>query len=411
MALESDHSLNQASCAVFTPKTVEEVQHTVRSHPGMALVPWGNGTCQHIGYAPPAEHAILNSLSLNSIVDLSPNDLTVTVESGMTVGKIDEALLPYGLRLPFDTALPHQRTIGGVISTRSNSLRRCLYGSIRDAVLGISVINGMGDVVKAGGRVVKNVSGYDLCKLYCGAFGTLGFITETTLRLVPVPDRTVCVTVMLPNNRNCEEPLDQLISSDLQPSFLYLLNAGGTRAIGLSDSGTEFQTIVIGIDGMRSDVDWQIDFLGSSGGVFVEEADVMLRQKLRDAPLQAAELTVSFHVMSSQVGAFSRMVEWTANLFGFSVALYSDALTGIMCGHFMNITAEPARWTELHVALLEKSQRCGGSVVFERLPSELRENGVDIWSPVLDDSYIMQRIKSTLDPVSRWNVGRFYNRI
>ena len=117
-------------------------------------------------------------------------------------------------------------------------------------------------------------------------------------------------------------------------------------------------------------------------------------------------MTASFHILSSQVGAFSRMVEWTARRAGFGAQVVADAALGLMTAHFAP-AREDADWNVFYADLKDKADRCGGSFILERMPNVLREQGVPVWSPLLPDFGLMARLKATLDPDRMWNPGRF----
>ena len=178
----------QAPAEAAAPRTVAEAQEIVRGATGLGIVPWGGGTRQHVGYPPERYDLALSTEHLNAITEYEPADLTVTAQAGVTLAQLQRTLAEQGQWLPLDAALPERRTVGGLVAARADSLRRFACGSVRDALIGVSVINHRGEVVKGGGKVVKNVSGYDLPKLYCGSWGTLGLIVEATFKVAPLPE-------------------------------------------------------------------------------------------------------------------------------------------------------------------------------------------------------------------------------
>ena len=404
--LEPRDLFGQFPSLILTPASPDEVQEVVRQADGRAVVPWGGGTRRHLGYPPARYDLALSTQKLDRITDYAPADLTVTAQAGVTISALQETLAAQGQFLPLDIALPDRQTVGGVIATRAGSLRRLTNGSIRDSLLGVSVLNGKGEWVKGGGKVVKNVAGYDLPKLYCGSFGTLGLIVEATFKVAPVPSASATVALPLDPDHNSEDVLDRLLASELTPSFLFLLNPAAAQAV-LPDASAA-QYIVLGVDGVAEAVAWQAETLGAAA--LPAEVAARVRARLRDFALDDAPMTASFHILSSQVGAFSRMVEWTARRAGFACQVSADAALGLMTAHFAP-AHEGADWLVFYADLKDKADRCGGSFIIERMPDVLRAVDMPVWSPILADFGLMARLKDALDPDRMWNPGRFVGKL
>lgn len=403
----SDYAvLGRQPAQVFAPQSPEEAQEIVKQSAGLAFVPWGGGTRQSLGYPPERYDAALETTRFNKITEYEPADLTVTAQAGVTVAALQEVLATHGQCLPLDVARPDEQTLGGVIATRASSLRRFSGGSVRDLLLGVSVINSRGEQIKGGGKVVKNVAGYDLPKLYCGSLGTLGLITEATFRVSPLAEATATVALPLDAGRNSEDVLDHLLGSDLTPSFLFLLSPKAAAAVlpGAEDA----QFLLLGFDGDADAVPWQVQTLGA--GALSDAPAAEARAALRDFALKPAPMTAEFHILSSQVGAFSRMLEWTARRSGFAAEVASDAALGLMAAHFAPLS-EPADWHKFYADLKDKADRCGGSFIITQMPGTLRAADVPVWSPLLPDLGLMARLKETLDPARMWNPGRFVGRL
>jgi len=392
--------------SISAPESPEEAQNIVRQAAGKAVVPWGGGTRRHLGHPPTRYDLALSTEYLNRVMDYSPADLTVTAQAGVTISSLQEVLAAHGQFLPLDVALPDRQTIGGMVATRAGSLRRLSCGSVRDSLLGVTVINSRGEVVKGGGKVVKNVAGYDLPKLYCGSFGTLGLIVEATFKVAPQLPASATIALPLSPDHNSEDILDRLLASDLSPSFLYLLNPDAAEAV-LPDAA-QAQYVVLGFDGDGEAIAWQIETMGAA--VLPEKVAPIVRARLRDFALDDAPMTASFHILSSQVGAFSRMVEWTARRTGFTAQVAADAALGLMTAHFAP-AREDADWAAFYTDLKDKADRCGGSFIIERMPDALRDRDTPVWSPLLADFGLMARLKETLDPDRMWNPGRFVGKL
>ncbi len=392
--------------AAAQPQTAMEAQEIVREYAGKAIVPWGGGCRQGLGYPPERYHLALSTAGLNTITEYEPADLTVTAEAGATIADLQRTLAAQGQCLPLEVACPERQTLGGVIAARADSLKRLSGGSVRDLLLGVRVINARGEQVKGGGKVVKNVAGYDLPKLYCGSLGTLGLITEATLRVSPLPEATATVVLPLDSNHNSEDVLDHLLGSELAPSFVFLVSPGAATEI--VPDGEDAQYVILGFDGDFETVDWQVATLGA--GALTAALSGLVRTALRDFALNDAPMTAEFHIQSSQVGAFSRMVEWTARRSGFAAQVATDAALGLMTAHFAP-RSEAADWLVFYADLKDKADRCGGSFILTRMPPALRQADIPVWSPLLPDFGLMARLKETLDPTRMWNPGRFVGRL
>ena len=173
--------------ARVAPASVEEAQALLGDGKGTVLFV-GGGTAMPAG---PAVETEISSEKLNHVVEYQPADQVVMVEAGMKVAALQRELAKDGQRLAIDPPRPEQATIGGVVAASSFGPLRPRYGSIRDLIIGISVVRADGTRAKGGGKVVKTVAGFDLPKLMCGSFGTLAFVATATFRVHPLPQKTL----------------------------------------------------------------------------------------------------------------------------------------------------------------------------------------------------------------------------
>src|SRR5271157_4906444 len=157
------------------------------NHAGIAVVPRGGGTKMDWGNPPKKAELVLSTARLNRILEHVWADLTVTLEAGCTLQSLRKTLAQHGQRLAFDGLWPEHATIGGVLSTNDSGTLRMRFGALRDLIIGVTLALPDGTLAKSGGKVVKNVAGYDLPKLATGSLGTLGIITQAIFRLHPVP--------------------------------------------------------------------------------------------------------------------------------------------------------------------------------------------------------------------------------
>src|ERR1700730_6043637 len=184
---------------VVEPGSEQELAKVLKlANAGLAVIPRGGGTKLEWGNRPERADVILSTSRLNRVIEHAWADLTVSVEAGCTIGKLQETLAKHGQRLALDVLWPERATVGGVLSTNDSGALRLRFGSLRDLVIGVTLALADGTLASSGGKVVKNVAGYDLSKLVTGALGTLGIITRAIFRLYPLPreTRTIsCVTL------------------------------------------------------------------------------------------------------------------------------------------------------------------------------------------------------------------------
>jgi len=163
--------------AVF-PGSAAEVAAVVRvaAEAGVPIMPWGGGTAVDLGPPPPRAGIVLSLRRLGHLLEHEPGDLTVTAEAGMTLADLQTALRARGQWLSLDPPDAERATLGGVVAANASGPRRQLYGTVRDLLIGLTVVTADGSLLHGGGKVVKNVAGYDLPKLFVGSHGTLGII-------------------------------------------------------------------------------------------------------------------------------------------------------------------------------------------------------------------------------------------
>ncbi len=182
------------SRSVFQPSTQSELVQFVADNATNAkrhLLPIGGGTACRDANSDDVIEVRLDGL--NRVIDYPARDMTITVEAGIRIAELNRILATENQRLPIDIPQADQATLGGVIATNWSGLRRFGCGTMRDYVIGISAIDATGRRFSAGGRVVKNVAGYDLCKLLVGSNGELAIITQVTLKLRPLPETSALV--------------------------------------------------------------------------------------------------------------------------------------------------------------------------------------------------------------------------
>src|SRR5256712_8909022 len=192
-AMTADEVDGVAPVAVVEPGAAEDLAMVLAcaNRTGLTVIPRGGGTKLDWGNPPRHADLVLSTARLGRVLEHAWGDMTATVQAGCTVAQFQRTLAEHGQRLALDPLWPDRATVGGILGTNDSGALRTRYGSLRDLIIGITLALPDGTLAKSGGKVVKNVAGYDLPKLATGSFGTLGVITEAVFRLYPLP-RDVC---------------------------------------------------------------------------------------------------------------------------------------------------------------------------------------------------------------------------
>ncbi|GIW41528.1 MAG: glycolate oxidase [Candidatus Binatia bacterium] len=387
------------------PRSLEEVRELVavcRSL-GLALVPWGSGTHQHVGNAPSRLDVVLSTRDLSGIVDHDPADLTVTVRAGTTLAELASMLRPSGQWLPLDPPAPDRVTVGGMIAADLNGGLRFSHGRVRDWVLGLTFVDGVGRVVRGGGRVVKNVAGYDIPKLLVGSYGSLGPVVEATFQVRPLPacDRTFGVSA--PSLEDAFRYATDIFDGPCSPLALDVLDAGAAAGLGLGKD----PFVVVRLGGETREVEMQRDGMASflRGLAPLEPAQCAA---LRDFTLRGpGSWGARFAVSPRELVHVALRAEEEASRFGLPLYLRVHFGTGV---GFVRLSAESSKEVEAALGYLRwlrfLCRRFGGFCVYEQLPADCKAL-VDPWGPLDATLELMRGVKAALDPRRIFNPGRY----
>lgn len=357
---------------VWKPTSVGELLAMTRQAEtdGLAVIPWGGGTHMDLGFAPVRYDVALDMTGLKGVVEYHPDDLVLTVLAGTTLAEVDEVVRPQGLRLALDPPWPERATVGGVLAANASGPLRHVYGTARDLVLGMKVALTGGTEVKGGGRVVKNVSGYDLVRLFVGSLGTLGAIFEATFKLMPRPAVQETLAIECDGPETCEAWLSRLCGSDFAPASVELHRDGGWF-------------LLVGLEGERELVASQRLALPAGGAVPPGPSDADTVLKVSVLPGDVVRYAAAAPAGATVVGA---------------------AGVGVLRVHLAQGSPASVR------TLREAAQAMGGTLVVERAPAALKAE-VDVWGPVGDSLELMRQIKQTVDPHGMFSPGRFVDRL
>ena len=421
--------------AFVTPSSRERVCEVMRlaQTERWRVAPAGNGTKQRLGGTPRGIDLVVSLRRLNRITDYEPADLTVTVEAGLRIRELGAAIRGNGQMVPLDVPFSTEATVGGVMATNGSGPRRLGYGSLRDMVIGVHFVTSDGKLVKSGGKVVKNVAGYDMGKMLIGSFGTLGIITGVTFKIFPIPPVSVTLVLGFRSAKQALQATHRILNSPLTPQALDLFDsAAGSLLSGIfskqdSLSASPFNLAVhaAGPEAVVERVRRELPLLvrqdgperisclaGESGSNLWSAIQDLTPSVLHLAP-NAAVIKAS--VVLSQIGMVIDGVRHAASNNSLSLATLARAGTGVVyCYLWPRAETDHSSWNERLARacefLQEETSRMGGCAVVEWCPPEVKTK-INLWAPLRDDFPLMQRLKAQLDPDGILNPGRLYGRI
>ena len=385
---------------VIEPGTETELAEILRlaNEAGLAVIPRGGGTKLGWGNAPARADLLLSTARLTEIIEHAWADLTVTVEAGCTIQRFQETLAQHGQRLALDALWPEKATLGGVLSANDSGALRLRFGALRDLIIGATIALPDGTLASSGGKVVKNVAGYDLPKLVTGAFGTLGVITRAVFRLHPLPLNSRSFRVSTMDAKETQRFVLAVQDSKLAHTFLQ--SHFSAEAAPVSD----------------------ILFEGTEAGLTAQEAQL---RKLA-GPASVSEASTSNWTAREELWNFSEPSTTAiakVSILPANLASTIDLVERIAKAHqlrwkaLMYATgigwlrsegaASPLR--EALQALREELQGQGGSLVALHRPEKMP--AFDAWGNAGDALPVMKAVKQQLDPKNTLNPGRFVGGI
>jgi len=374
---------------------------------GLPVVPRGSGSKQHLGAPPPPGFVAICTGRLNSVIDFDPENLTITAAAGASLSSIQDTVRHAGLMVPLDPAYSDCATIGGILASGSNGPGRLMYGSTRDLTLGLRAALPGGQVIKAGGKTVKNVAGYDVTKLFVGSMGTLGLIIEATMRLRPIPEETRTLIGSCQGLQGIETIVKSVLaSSQFAPSALEVISPG---AIAMVRDATELELaegylLVVRLQGLAEEVESQSSRLAALGP-FQELVEIdrlwrMLRDGLPGGVAARAGLPLT------SIWPFLRGIEAAASSVNVECPLIVRA--GVGLAHLFPRAPEEA--SEALVGFLRRARslatELGGYLVPERGPAHVRSE-LAFGDDAGGSFPLAKRIKEVFDPKHIMSPGRF----
>jgi glycolate oxidase FAD binding subunit len=310
--------------------------------------------------------------------------------------------------------LAGRATLGGVLAANTSGPRRFGYGTLRDYVIGISALNDAGQEFKAGGRVVKNVAGYDLCKLLVGSLGTLGIITQATLKLRPLAEEQVLVCI------GCEAAeldamLTRLHATRTRPGCLELLNQSAARVVyqdAKIPAPDASWTLLVGYDGNQDAVTWQVQQLVREVGAHdrIDARVGFTAQPLYSALTEwagwpEAHTTFKANLLPSAVAEFCLQAEREPN----PPQIRAHAGNGIVEAAWgPGLTKDDA--ARMLTVWRERARAAQGSVIVPLCPADWKST-LSVWGPAPSAAWLMREVKAKFDPRRIFNPGRFVDEL
>ena len=407
------------------PASAEDVAAVLRfaGERGLAITPWGGGTLIDLGNSPRRADLMLDLSQLNAISDYQPEDLVVTAQAGITLAALSAHLAEHGQMLPLDPPLPERATIGGTLSANAFGPSRLRYGTARDLVIGMTCVLADGSIVHSGGKVVKNVAGYDMNKLYIGALGTLGVIVEASFKLYPLPSAGGALIARFPS---CEAACNAALAIVNSAYGATAVEVAGppiaTRLAAGShvDLSEDDWLIAVLLGGLPAQVERQtpeiarmlegagsqaVMVLGRDSGEAGEKLFRRLRDYGRSTSDQAAVI-LRCAVLPSEVSEAVLRLQAAAGETAINDLIASPG-AGLLHVYW---TIAPLAFGEILRRLRTALVPLAGTIVVERCPAELKR-GIEVWGIDGADAGLMREMKASFDPRGTLNPGRFVGGI
>jgi len=379
---------------VVTPRDTLEVAGALRvaAERGLHVVPRGAGTKLEWGNSPRYAELIVDLSGMDEVVEHESDDLVARVEAGATLTHLSEVTGGKGQRFPVDEVVAGS-TVGGVVATGLSGPARYLHGAVRDLVLGATMVRADGVIVRAGSKVVKNVAGYDLTKLFTGSFGTLGILTELVLKLKPVPIARRFVVASCAGPGDLGPPLAVSLGSQSAPTAIEVERAHLDGPLQLC----------VLIEGRQHPTEERAAELATLLGT----SDVRTSAPPGWGTLPGP-VTLKLTAVLSAVPELVEVASSLARGHGLDGTISGSAGSGVL---FMGISEDvpPEDFAELTTGLRRACHGFGGHATVLQAPSSLKA-AVDVWGPV-PGMDLMRRVKDHFDPARRLSPGRFVGGI
>jgi glycolate oxidase FAD binding subunit len=397
-----------------TKMVAEIVRCACRSN--LAILPWGSGTKISIGYPPERMDLVIAMGRMNHMLDVDTANLTITVEAGVKFRDVqarlatedDRCYLPLddltteagelicsershsGCFLPLDPPFSERATIGGIVAANSTGPRRLLYGLPRDLILGVRFVSPEGDIVGAGGKTVKNVSGYDISKLMIGSYGSLGILCEMTLRLLPLPEAMETLLLSFDSFSAVQSYAGAVLQTKLLPAALEVTNRAAFQNISFKGLSVELKP-------------------GPYVAMVALEAAAEAVERMRKEMILIGDL-VSLH-LSYPLSEWKTLFEFAENTIkkvGPECGILCHAGSGACQVHLFleRASGKEAEAATAVTSILARCREAGGNLSVLRAPTGLKGD-LPVWGQPGADLPVMKKLRGKIDPQGLMSPGRF----
>lgn len=393
--------------AIVYPRSQAELASVMRYayEQQWRVLPYGHGSKLHWGGLVDSPQLLISTDRINRLIEHAIGDLTVTAEAGLSFAELQNTLGRAGQFCAIDPSYPAIATLGGIVATGDSGSLRHRYNSVRDMLLGISFVRYDGQRVKAGGRVVKNVAGYDLMKLLTGSYGTLGIITQVTFRVYPLP-QTGQTIVLTGSADAIQQATQTLLSSALTPTAIDLLSPSFVRALALGQGMgliVRFQSVAESVELQTRRSRELAAMLGLTATIFAgtDETDLWQRSTdLMNPTPTDASIVCKIGVRPSQAVDVLSQIE----------TLLPKAQIRVHAGSGLGQLLVPqARTTQIQ-EVRSQLQATSGFLSVLQAPLSFKQQ-IDVWGYSGNALGVMKQIKQQFDPNNFFSPHRFVGGI
>ncbi|NQW20787.1 MAG: FAD-binding oxidoreductase [Chloroflexi bacterium] len=417
------HSLDGFTpSSIERPEALDQLSKTlaVITSAGHSATPWGGGTRIGIGNIPTSYDTAIDLSGFTGKIEHEPGDMTVVANAGVTISTLNALLAKEGQRLAFEVRNPDRATVGGSVASNAPGHRQSSTGGIRDWVIGMQIVLADGTVTKSGGRVVKNVQGYELHRLHTGAYGTLGVVSQAAFKLLPLPPEQQTVIAWFDDQEVAQEVGMSFVNGLFMPEAISLLSGPlASQTLEAADESvptSDIWALLIRLGGGVRSIERQVnEVVGTAGAAgangYAVLNDVVANSAWRrlDKAESAADLSIR---MTSRplvtLEASDTIRTEVLNAYQSDISTICDLGFGAMT--LLTSTSSEEESALISNTIIKEIIKRPASYVIEKCPLNVKQAG-DVFSDVGNSIELMRRIKNQYDPANTLNPGRFAGKI